>query len=71
MEAAEKFLKIIYYLLHENIKKQKQIFNLEIQRSQYIKPKVTVHKGAETIQGRKLYEEIRHYTYHICCPNTE
>ena len=37
--------------------------NLEIQRSQYIRPKVTVHKGAETIQGRKLYEEIR---YVIC-----
>ena len=41
--------------------------NLEIQRSQYIRPKVTVHKGAETIQGRKLfkggnyiYEEIRY-----------
>ena len=28
---------------------------LEIQRSQYIRPKVTVHKGAETIQGRKLH----------------
>ena len=28
--------------------------NLEIQRSQYIRPKVTVHKCAETIQGRKL-----------------
>ena len=23
-------------------------------------PKVTVHKGAETIQGRNLYEEIRY-----------
>ena len=34
--------------------------NLEIQRSQYIRPKVTVHKGAETIQGRKLYEDIRY-----------
>ena len=34
--------------------------NLEIQRSQYIRPKDTVHKGAETIQGRKLYEEIRY-----------
>ena len=33
--------------------------DLEIQRSQYIRPKVTVHKCAETIQGRKLYEEIR------------
>ena len=29
--------------------------DLEIQRSQYIRPKVTVHKGAETIQGRKLF----------------
>ena len=34
--------------------------NLEIQRSQYIRPKVTVHKGVETIQGQKLYEEIRY-----------
>ena len=34
-------------------------FDLEIQRSQYISSKVTVHKCAETIQGRKLYEEIR------------
>ena len=34
--------------------------NLEIKRSQYTRPKVTVHKGAETIQGRKLYEEIRY-----------
>ena len=34
-------------------------FNLEIQRSQYIRPKVTVHKCAETIQGQKLNEEIR------------
>ena len=32
--------------------------NLEIQRSQYIRPKITVHKAAETIQGRKLHEEI-------------
>ena len=30
--------------------------NLVIQRSQYIRPKVTVHKGAETIQGRKLFK---------------
>ena len=28
--------------------------NLEIQW--YIRPKVTVHNGAETIRGRKLYE---------------
>ena len=37
--------------------------NLEIQRSQYIRPKVTVHKGAETIQGQKLYEEIREMNF--------
>ena len=30
--------------------------NMEIQRSQYKRPKVTVHKGAETIQGRKLFK---------------
>ena len=30
--------------------------NLEIQRSQYIRPMVTVHKGAETIQERKLFK---------------
>ena len=30
--------------------------NLEIQRSQCIRPKVTVHKCAETIQGRKLFK---------------
>ena len=34
--------------------------HLEIQRSQYISPKITVHKGEETIQERKLYEEIRY-----------
>ena len=30
--------------------------NLEVQRSQYIRPKVIVHKCAETIQGRKLFK---------------
>ena len=30
--------------------------NLEIQRSQYIRPKVTVHKYAENNQGRKLFK---------------
>ena len=40
--------------------------NLEIQRSQYIRPKVTVYKCAETIQGRKLYEEIR-YVDEVSC----
>jgi hypothetical protein len=29
---------------------------VEIQRSQYIRPKVTLHKCAETIQGRKLFK---------------
>jgi hypothetical protein len=29
---------------------------VEIQRSQYIRPKVTVHKCAETIQRRKLFK---------------
>ena len=28
---------------------------------EFVNPKVTVHKGAETIQGRKLYEEIRYF----------
>jgi hypothetical protein len=36
--------------------------DFEILKLQYIRPKVTVHKGAETIQGRKLYEEIRYVT---------
>ena len=31
-------------------------------------PKVTVHKCAETIQGRKLYEEIRYLAKNICYP---
>ena len=31
--------------------------NFEIQRSQSIRPKVTVHKCAETIQGRKLFKD--------------
>ena len=30
--------------------------DLEIKRSQYIRPRVTVHKCAETIQGRKLFK---------------
>ena len=31
-------------------------FDFETQRSQYIRSKVTVHKCAETIQGRKLFK---------------
>ena len=34
--------------------------HLEIKRSQYISPKVTVHKGAETIQGRKLFKGVNY-----------
>jgi hypothetical protein len=44
---------------------------LEIQRSQYIRPKVTVHKFAETIQGRKLFKGgnyMRKYGSFFFCP---
>ena len=30
--------------------------NLEMQRSQYTRPKVIVDRGMETIQGRKLFK---------------
>ena len=40
------------------ISSYKLFLNFEIQRSHYIRPKVTVNKGSETIQERKLYEEI-------------
>ena len=43
--------------------------NLEIQRSQNIRPNVIVHKGAETIQGRKLHEEIRYLSF--CVANSK
>ena len=51
--------RISSYSFHRNY----TFLNLEIQRSQKIRPKVTVQKGAETIQGRKLYEEIRYLEY--------
>ena len=44
-------------------------FNLEIQRIPYIRPKVTVHKCAETIQGRKLFKGgnyMRKYGIQFC-----
>ena len=44
------------YSFHGNY----SFLNLEIQRLQYIRPKVIVHNCAETIQGRKLYEEMRY-----------
>ena len=36
------------------------LVSAEIQRSQYIRPKVTVHKCAETIQGRKLFKGVNY-----------
>ena len=51
--------KIPYFLI--------SFLDLEIQRSQYIRPKVTVHKGAETIQGRKLFKGGKYMRkYGIC-----
>jgi hypothetical protein len=44
--------RISSYSFHGNY----SFLNLEIQRSQYIRPKVTVHKCAETIQRRKLFK---------------
>ena len=49
---AAKGYRISSYSFHGNY----PFLNLEIQRSQYIMPKVTVHKCAETIQGRKLFK---------------
>ena len=46
------------------IKRQLPYFLIQFLRKLFFfefgNPKVTVHKGAETIQGRKLYEEIRY-----------
>ena len=44
--------------------------NLEIQRSQYIMPKVTVHKRAETIQGRKLFKGGNYMRNYGSCRNS-
>ena len=51
--------KIEYRISSYSFRGNYSFFDLEIQRLQYIRPKVTLHKCAETIQGRKLYEEIR------------
>ena len=48
--------KFRYHFSSYSIRGNYFFLHLEIQRSQYISPKVTVHKGAETIQGRKLFE---------------
>ena len=51
-----KVMVIIYRISSYSFRGNYSFLNLEIQRSQYIRPKVTVHKGAETIQGRKLFK---------------
>ena len=45
-----------YRISSYSVRGNYSFLNLEIKRSQYIRPKVTVHKGAETIQGRKLFK---------------
>ena len=55
----EAYFKTLYRISSYSFRGNYTFLNLEIQRSQKIRPKVTVQKGAETIQGRKLYEEIR------------
>ena len=54
------WLKCQYRISSYSFRGNYSFLNLEIQTSQYIRPKVTVHKCAETIQGRKSYEEIRY-----------
>ena len=45
-----------YRISADSFRGNYSFLNLEIQRSQYIRLKVTVHKCAETIQGRKLFK---------------
>ena len=52
----EKLDQNVYRISSYSFRGNYSFLNLEIQRSQYIRPKVTVHKGAETIQGRKLFK---------------
>ena len=62
-EYESKTLRIVLQLFfsHCNIHRGNYSFlNLDFKRLQYIRLKVTVHKCAETIQGRKLYEEIQY-----------
>ena len=44
--------------------------SLEIQRSQYIRPKVTIHKCAETIQGRRLVKGGNNSKAETICGST-
>ena len=46
----------IYRISSYSFRGNYSFLTLEIQRSQYIRPKVTVHKGAETVQGRELFK---------------
>ena len=48
---------LIYRISSYSFRGNYSFLNLEIQRSQYIRPKVTVHKGAETIQWRNLFKD--------------
>ena len=54
--AAQLGIVVIPDMYHSKYRGNYSFLNLEIQRSHYIRPKVTVHKGAETIQGRKLFK---------------
>ena len=45
-----------YRIFSHSFRGNYSFLNLEIHRSQYITPKVTVHKCAEIIQGRKLFK---------------
>ena len=47
---------LIYRISSYSFSKNYSFLNLEILRSQYIRPKVIVHTGAEPIQGRKLFK---------------
>ena len=49
-------LKNTYRISANSFRGKYSFLKVEIQRSQYIRPKFTVHKCAETIQGRKLFK---------------
>ena len=51
-----------YRIYSYSFRRNYSFFNLKIQRSQYIRPKVTVHKCGEAIQGRKQHEEIQYFS---------
>ena len=46
----------MYRISSYSFRGNSSFLNFEIQRLQYIRPKGTIHKGAETIQGRKLFK---------------